>query len=109
LPHGVIERVIAPCPVGRSTWNLADDMTMADVPGGTGTIRSLVIRTWNEVEPTAFRARGVEVVAGRRERQVFVSSSVDEACEAIRVWLENGQLRGTNGRCDGAVTPMEFE
>lgn len=72
-------------------------------------MRSLVIRTWRETESRAFRARGVEVVAGRRERQVFASSSIDGTCEAIRVWLQGDQPWTANSFGDGAVTPIEFE
>ena len=57
---------------------------------GNGETRSLVLRAWVEpgVSPT-LRARVVEISPGRGEQSVVVTTSVDEACRAIRDWLES--------------------
>jgi hypothetical protein len=72
---------------------------------GSGGMRTLVLRTWLEpgVAPQ-FRARGVEITPGRGERPVFVTASVDEACRAVRSWLETSQAESMNGNGDGTVT-----
>jgi hypothetical protein len=76
-------------------------------PRESGEVRSLVVRAW--VEPGAspvLRARVVEIAAGRAERPVLVTTSVDEACHAVRIWLETLQAKGANdnGDGDGVVT-----
>ena len=73
-------------------------------------MRSLVVRAW--VEPgasPALRARVVEIAAGRGERPVLVTTSVDDACHAVRIWLEALLAKGTsdNGDSDGVVTRRE--
>jgi hypothetical protein len=74
-----------------------------DYPRG-GAVTSLVLRAW--VEPGAdpqLRARVVEVSPGRGERQVIVTTSVEEACRAVRNWLEI-QKRSISDGGDDAVT-----
>jgi hypothetical protein len=46
----------------------------------------------------------VEVIPGREERPIFVASSVDAACLAVRNWLEAFQPASANGNGDGPVT-----
>jgi hypothetical protein len=46
----------------------------------------------------------VEVIPGREERPIFVASSPDEACRAVRGWLEAFQPASANGNGDGPVT-----
>ena len=73
-------------------------------PGG-GNVRSLVLRAW--VEPGAspgLRARVVEIAAGRGERPVLITTSVDEACHAVRKWLKALEASGANDGGDGTVT-----
>jgi hypothetical protein len=71
----------------------------------SGDMRSLVLRAWLEagVRPR-LRVRVVEIAPGRGERSVVATSSVDEACGAVRSWLEALQTRGANENGDGAVT-----
>ncbi|MCW2905921.1 MAG: hypothetical protein JWL68_710 [Actinomycetia bacterium] len=72
---------------------------------GSGNVRSLVLRAW--VEPGAspgLRARVVEIAAGRDERPVLVTTSVDEACHAVRNWLKALEAGGINDSGDGTVT-----
>ena len=72
---------------------------------GTGDMRSLVLRGWLESgAPPRLRVRLVEIAPGRNERTIIVTSSVDEACRAVRTWLETLQAQGTNENGDGAVT-----
>jgi hypothetical protein len=72
---------------------------------GSGEMRSLVLRAWLEPgSPPDLRARVVEISPGRGERPVAVTTSVDEACRAVRNWLETLQAQGTNENGDGAVT-----
>jgi len=72
------------------------------VPGatsGTGDMRSLVIRAWLEPgHAPQLRARIVEITAGRSERPMVITTSVDEACRVIRNWLETLQAQGSNGQ-----------
>ena len=52
-------------------------------------IRSLMLRAW--LEPGAdprLRVRIVEIVLGLGERPVLVTASVEEACQAVRRWLD---------------------
>jgi hypothetical protein len=73
-------------------------------PGG-GTIRSLVLRAWLEPGvPPQLRARLVEIAPGRAERPVLVTTSADEACRAVRDWLETLRAQGANDVGDGTVT-----
>jgi hypothetical protein len=72
---------------------------------GSGNVRSLVIRAW--VEPGAspgLRARVVEIAAGRGERPVLVTTSVEEACHAVRNWLKALEAGAVNDGGDGTVT-----
>jgi hypothetical protein len=89
----------------RSTASsLVSPVTPRDDPG-RGAVRALVLRAW--LEPGALphlRARIVEIVSGRAERVVVVTTSVDEACRAIREWLETLQAEGTNDNDDGIRT-----
>ena len=72
---------------------------------GSGNMRSLVLRAWLEPgAPPHLRARVVEISPGRAERPIIVTTSVDEACRAVRGWLETLQARGANESGDGAVT-----
>jgi hypothetical protein len=71
--------------------------------GGSGDMRSLVVRAWLEpAAPPHLRVRVVEIAPGRGERPVVATTSVDEACRAVRNWLETLQARDGNG--DGTVT-----
>jgi hypothetical protein len=62
---------------------------------GSGSVRSLVLRAWPEpdAEP-GIRIRMVEIGPGQSERPVAVTASVDDACEAVRRWLEARQAFG---------------
>jgi hypothetical protein len=71
---------------------------------GSGGARSLVLRVWLEPEVPRLRARIVEVAAGRVERTVAATTSIDEACHAIRNWLETFQAEGIGKNGDGTVT-----
>jgi hypothetical protein len=63
----------------------------------SGDMRSLVLRAWLEPGiPPHLRARVVEITPGRGERLVIVTTSVDEACRAVRGWLET--LQGAHHR-----------
>src|SRR5215469_14141287 len=68
-------------------------------------VRSLVIRAWLEPGVPHLRARVVEISPGRDERPVVVTTSVDEACGAVRTWLEALQEHSSNDNSDGTVTP----
>ena len=77
----------------------------AGITPGSGNVRSLVIRAW--VEPGAspgLRARVVEIAAGHRERPVLITTSVDEACHAVRSWLKAREAGGIDDGGDGTVT-----
>ena len=72
---------------------------------GSGDMRSLVLRAWLEPGvPPQLRARVVDITPGRGERPIAVTTSVDEACRAVRNWLETLQARGANDNGDGTVT-----
>jgi hypothetical protein len=73
-------------------------------PGG-GNIRSLVLRAWLEpgVSPQ-LRARLVEIIPGRAERPVLATTSVDDACRAVRDWLETLRAQDACDVGDGTVT-----
>ncbi len=59
---------------------------------GTGDMRTLVLRGWLECgAPPGLRVRLVEITPGRGELSIIVTSSVDEACRAVRSWLETLQ------------------
>lgn len=70
----------------------------------SGEVRSLVLRAWLEPEVPHLRARVVEISPGRAERPVVVTTSVDEACRAVRNWLETLQAEGIGKNGDGTVT-----
>jgi hypothetical protein len=72
--------------------------------GESGNVRSLVIRAWLEPGTPHLRVRIVDIRPGRSERPVTVTSSADEACRAVRRWLEALEAPGGNGNGDGAVT-----
>jgi hypothetical protein len=68
-------------------------------------MRSLVLRAWLEPGvPPRLRVRLAEVPPGRSERPIVVTASVDEACLAVRVWLEALQAQGTGKSGDAEVT-----
>jgi hypothetical protein len=68
-------------------------------------MRSLVLRAWLETGvPPRLRVRVVEVVPRGAERAVIVTISVDEACSAVRNWLETLQTKGPGADGDGTVT-----
>ena len=52
------------------------------------------------------RVRIVEIAWSCGEQPVIVTTSVDQACRAVRNWLETLQAQGTNdnGDGDGTVT-----
>jgi hypothetical protein len=87
---------------------MADGPMNPAVPGAiswSGDVRSLVLRAWLEPGvPPHLRARVVEIGPGRGERPMVVTTSVDEACRAVRNWLEALQARGSNENGDGTVT-----
>jgi len=86
---------------------MASGAVSSDAPGaaaGGGDVRSLVLRAWLEPGVPHLRARIVEIAPGRGERPVVVTTSVDEACRAVRNWLETLQVQGTNNNGDGTVT-----
>ena len=70
----------------------------------SGNVRSLVLRAWLESAAPHLRVRIVEIPPGRTERPVAVTTSADEACRAVRSWLEALEARGSNGNGDGMVT-----
>jgi hypothetical protein len=64
-----------------------------------GNVRSLVLRAW--LEPHAsprLRIRIVQIDPGLGERPVAVTASVDDACRAVRRWLEALQAHDAGGR-----------
>lgn len=73
-----------------------------------GDVRSLVLRAWLEPGIPHLRVRIVEIPPDRGERPVIVTTSADEACSAVRRWLEALAARGSNGNGDGVVTPQEL-
>lgn len=66
---------------------------------------ALVLRAWVEAArpgvPPRLRARVLEVRPGRDPRSLLTTASVDEACQAVRAWLES--LSSTVGG-DATVT-----
>jgi len=82
----------------------AGSVSPGDAPGGRD-IRSLVLRAWLEpgVSPRLI-ARLVEIAPGRVERPVMVTTSVDDACRAVRDWLETLQAQVVGEVGDGTVT-----
>jgi hypothetical protein len=64
-------------------------------PGGaarSGNMSSLVVRAWIEQgAPARLGVRVVEIVPGGGERPIIVTTSVSEACRAVRGWLEGFQ------------------
>jgi hypothetical protein len=79
---------------------MAEGAVTPPTPGAapeSGDMRSLVLRAWLEPGiPPHLRARVVEITPGRGERPVIVTTSVDEACRAVRGWLET--LQGEHHR-----------
>ena len=79
-------------------------------PAGTrgsplgGAMTSLVLRAWLEPGVLHLRVRVVEILPGRSGRPIAATTSIDEACRAVRNWLETLQARGSSGNGDGAVT-----
>jgi hypothetical protein len=72
---------------------------------GSGDMRSLVLRAWLEPGvPPHLRVRLVEITPGRGERPIVATTSVDEACHAVRSWLAALRVPGPNENGDGAVT-----
>ena len=69
---------------------------------------SLVIRAWLEVGTPCLRVRLVEIPPGHGEQPVLVTTSADEACHAVRAWLEALQAAGRDGDGDGTVTRKEL-
>ncbi len=61
---------------------------------------AVVLRAWVEPArpgvPPRLRARLLEVRPGREPRSLLTTASVEEACQAVRVWLESlsGQVGG---------------
>jgi hypothetical protein len=79
---------------------MADCPVSPDAPGPapwSGEIRSLVLRAWLEPGLPHLRVRVVEILPGRTERPVAVTTSIEEACHAVRIWLAGLQARGGNG------------
>jgi hypothetical protein len=71
----------------------------------SGDVRSLVLRAWLEDGiPPRIRVRVVEIGPGPGERPMVVTASVDEACRAVRNWLENLHAGGISENGDGTVT-----
>jgi hypothetical protein len=66
------------------------------VPGsdpGSGDMSALLLRAWLEPGvPPRLRARLLELRPGSDPEQLAVTASVEEACQAVRRWLES--LRG---------------
>ena len=66
-------------------------------------MRSLVLRAWLEPGPPPhIRTRIVDIALGRGERPVLVTTSIDEACRAVRNWLEALQDPCADENGDGA-------
>ena len=58
----------------------------------SGEMRSLVLRAWLEPGPPPhLRTRIVEIALGRGDRPLLATTSIDEACAAVRDWLETLQ------------------
>lgn len=55
--------------------------------GSTGV---LIVRAWREGEGLVLRARVTAVTDVMLEEcQIVVATSIDEVCDAVRVWLES--------------------
>jgi len=76
----------------------------AGAAAGGGDVRSLVLRAWLEPEVPRLRTRIVQIVSDRGERPEIVTTSVDEACRAVRNWLETLQAQGAANNGDDTVT-----
>jgi hypothetical protein len=63
----------------------------------SGNIRSLMLRAWLEPGPPQLRVRIVEIVFDQGEHPITVTASVDEACRAVRRWLEALEAQGQDG------------
>jgi hypothetical protein len=64
-----------------------------------GNVRTLVLRAWLEPDVSpCLRIRMVEIEPGLSERPVIVTASVEDACEAVRRWLETLQAHEAGGR-----------
>jgi hypothetical protein len=76
-------------------------VTPGAAPGGKD-VRSLVLRAWldSQTQPR-LRARIVEITPGRGERSLLVTASVEDACRAVRDWLETLQAQGADDVGDG--------
>src|SRR4051812_5650115 len=95
-----------PCPDCAES-HMANGSVSPAAPGGvagSGDVRSLILRAWFEPGVSRLSARIVEITPGRGERPVIITTSVDEACRAVRNWLETLQAQGTNDNGDGTVT-----
>jgi hypothetical protein len=86
---------------------MASDPTSPAITGASsdsGEVRSLVLRAWRESGVPHLRVRVVEIATGRAERTVVVTPSVDEACRAVRHWLEMLEAADAGEDGDGTVT-----
>src|SRR5689334_20265858 len=64
------------------------------VNSGGGYVRSLMLRAWLEVDARpSLRVRVVEIDPAHNEQPVVVTTSIDEACQAVRRWLEALSVR----------------
>jgi len=62
--------------------------------GRTG---SLVLRAWLEQGTLHLRVRVVEIQPGLEERSIVATTSADEACQAVRSWLETLSKTSADG------------
>ena len=66
---------------------------------------SLVLRAWLEPGPPPHvRTRIVEIALGRGDRPVLATTSIDEACAAVRTWLEALRSAPADENSGGAET-----
>jgi hypothetical protein len=66
-------------------------------------MRSLMLRSWLEPgPPPRLITRIVEIALGRHDRPVLATTSIDEACAAVRDWLEAQQSAAADENGDGA-------
>ena len=69
----------------------------------SGELRSLVLRAWLEPGPPPhLRTRIVEIALGRGDLPLLATTSIDEACAAVRDWLEALQSAPAAENGDGA-------
>jgi hypothetical protein len=69
----------------------------------SGEMRSLVLRAWLEPGPPPhLRTRIVEIALGRSDRPVLATTSIEEACAAVRNWLETLQSAPADENGGGA-------